>query len=119
MLFVVGLYFPNSVSGKPSANLTVIGYAVCMFLLFVLSATAKRSPGPLEYCFALAIVPCVMVATFTSPLSSYTPGALGPYAVMTALFILNVQDIQAGALMRRLLASVNVVSIVAGFGIVA
>ncbi len=118
VLFVAGLFFPTSVQTVFSRSLMGIAYGVCTMLLLLLFATTPPRRNSVTHFLPLFIVPLLLVFTFLSPLNSYTPGAIGPYILLTALFMLNVEDVQPGPLLRRLFASANLVAVVICFGII-
>jgi hypothetical protein len=111
LLFAFGLYFPTSINGDYSPSLAVIGFAICLALLIAFFMRCPLEVEPLVYAPFLCIVPLVLLFTFTSGLSSYTPGALAPYAVISVLYLVRLREFQASAWFFGLYLVLNVTNI--------
>jgi hypothetical protein len=115
LLLVLGLYLPTSTAAGISKILEGISYTICLCLIATISDIKQR---PTARLLLLSIVPLLAVFTFLSRLSSFTPGALLPYATLSVLYCANLPHIDVGSLLRRTYVAVNSLNIALCFGII-
>src|SRR6266481_8563174 len=118
LLLVFGLYFPTTASQHLTV-LLVSGYLICFVLLAALVLRRHGRPSFPVCVLLLSITPLLLIFTFTSGLSTFRPGALLAYGVLSVLFITNLRDVGLPHWFGRLWVAVNIINILAGFAIVA
>src|SRR5216684_778183 len=110
-LLVLGFYFPTSIGEQFSTALLGISYLLSLALLFLLFLEAEDRPSFLVCVSLLSIVPLLLVFTYTSGLHTYTFGALGGFAVLSALLITNLREVRFPPYLFHLCILVNILNI--------
>jgi len=118
-LLVLGFYFPTSIGEQFSTALLGISYLLSLALLFLLFLEAEDRPSFLVCVSLLSIVPLLLVFTYTSGLHTYTFGALGGFAVLSALLITNLREVRFPPYLFHLCILVNILNILVGIAILA
>lgn len=118
-LLLLGLYFPTSVSGNYSPLWMGASDLLATFLFAFLFLRADKRPSFAACASFLAIIPLLLVFTFTSGLNTFTFGVLAPYTAISVLFITNLSDIPLPRSVFRLFEYVNFANIVVCFSILA
>jgi hypothetical protein len=110
-LLIVGVYLPTSFGGNSSKLLVGFGFLLSLVLIVRIIIKTKKLPSYLTSVALLFAVPMLLLFSVTSKLSTYTPGALAAYVVISCMFLVNVRQIEFPASVNKVFIGVNVVNI--------
>jgi hypothetical protein len=119
LLLIFGLYWPSSMGENSSKLLLGLGYSLCSVLfLFLMSSAGGQASLPA--CISLiAVLPLLLLFTFTSGLQIISFGELAAFAALASLYMLNLKRIQFPQWLSHLYVALSISSIALGIAILA
>jgi len=110
-LLIFGLYLPTSLGGNSSKLLVGFGFLLSLACIVRIIIKTKKLPASLPKVAILCAVPMLLLFSATSKLSTYTPGALAGYVVISCMFLLNVREIEFTPWVGKVIVGVNILNI--------
>jgi hypothetical protein len=110
-LLVLGVYLPTSFGGNSTKLLVGFGFLISLACIAWIIFKTKKLPSYLTSLALLFAVPMLLLFSVTSKLSTYTPGALIAYVVISGMFLVNVKDVEFSPWVNRVIIGTNIVNI--------